>query len=127
MSKRQDEEQISNNNTKRLKNERSVDEAKTEIVTQVTEQVKEILEDPIEEGDATDRLMDTIKEIFQPILDEFKDLIGENEDKKSFIGGLIRIFTILLSSKTSSLAKIKKVVRISTEIPLNLWPEKKQQ
>ena len=124
MSKRQDEEQISKNNTKRLKNERSVDEAKTEIVTQVTEQVKEILEDPIEEGDATDRLMDTIKEIFQPILDEFKDLIGENEDKKSFIGGLIRIFTILLSSKTSSLAKIKKVVRISTEIPLNLWPEK---
>ena len=127
MSKRQDEEQISNNNTKRLKKERSVDEAKTEIVTQVTEQVKEILEDPIEEGDATDRLMDTIKEIFQPILDEFKDLIDENEDKKSFIGGLIRIFTILLSSKTSSLAKIKKVVRISTEIPLNLWPEKKQQ
>ena len=127
MSKRQDEEQISNNNTKRLKKESSVDEAKTEIVTQVTEQVKEILEDPIEEGDATDRLMDTIKEIFQPILDEFKDLIGENEDKKSFIGGLIRIFTILVSSKTSSLAKIKKVVRISTEIPLNLWPEKKQQ
>ena len=76
MSKRQDEEQISNNNTKRLKKERSVDEAKTEIVTQVTEQIKEILEDPIEEGDATDRLMDTIKEIFQPILDEFKDLIG---------------------------------------------------
>ena len=127
MSKRQDEEQISNNNTKRLKKERSVDEAKTEIVTQVTEQVKEISEDPIEEGDATDRLMDTIKEIFQPILDEFKDLIGENEDKKSFIGGLIIIFKILLSSKTSSLAKIKKVVRISTEIPLNLWPEKKQQ
>ena len=127
MSKRQDEEQISNNNTKRLKKESSVDKAKTEIVTQVTEQVKEILEDPIEEGDATDRLMDTIKEIFQPILDEFKDLIGENEDKKSFIGGLIRIFTILLSSKTSSLAKIKKVVRISTKIPLNLWPEKKQQ
>ena len=127
MSKRQDEEQISNNNTKRLKKESSVDEAKTEIVTKVTEQVKEILEDPIEEGDATDRLMDTIKEIFQPILDEFKDLIGENEDKKSFIGGLIRIFTIPLSSKTSSLAKIKKVVRISTEIPLNLWPDKKQQ
>ena len=114
MSKRQDEEQISNNNTKRLKKESSVDETKTEIVTQVAEQVKEILEDPIEEGDAADRLMDTIN-------------IGENEDKKSFIGGLIRIFTILLSSKTSSLVKIKKVVRISTEIPLNLWPEKKQQ
>ena len=106
MSKRQGEEQISNKNTKRIKMERSVDEAKIKIVNQIIEQIKGILEDPIEEGNATDGLKDTVKEIFQPILDEFKDLIDENEDKKSFIGGLIRIFTILLSSKTSSQAKI---------------------
>ena len=51
-------------------------------------------EDPVEDKDSTDGLGDTIKDIFQPIFDEFKDLIGENEDKKSFIGGLIKIFTI---------------------------------
>ena len=39
-------------------------------------------------------------------MDEFKDLIEENEDKKSFIGGLVKIFTIPLSSRASSLTKI---------------------
>ena len=106
MSKGQGEEQISNKNTKSLTMERSFDEAKTKIVNQIIEQIKGILEDPVDEGNATDGFKDTVKEIFQPILDEFKDLIDENEDKKSFIGGLIRIFTILLSSKASSLAKI---------------------
>ena len=106
MSKRLDKEQISNKNTKRLKKERSIGEAKTEIVNQIIEQIKEILKDPIEEGECTSGFKDTIREIFRPILNEFKDLTGENKDKKSFIGGLIRIFTILLSSKRSSLAKI---------------------
>ena len=52
-------------------------------------------------------------------------LIGENEDKKSFIGALIKIFTILLSSKTATLTSIKKVLRVSTKIALALWPEQK--
>ena len=65
-------------------------------------------EDPVEDKDSTDGLGDTIKDIFQPIFDEFKDLIGENEDKKSFIGGLIKIFTIRLSSRSTTLAKILK-------------------
>ena len=37
MSKRLDKEQISNKNTKRLKKERSIGEAKTEIVNQIIE------------------------------------------------------------------------------------------
>ena len=45
-------------------------------------------------------------EILQPIFDEFKVQIGENEDKNSFIGGLIRIFMILLSAKARAPAKI---------------------
>ena len=63
---------------------------------------------PVKDKDSTDGLGDTIKDIFQPILDKFKGLIGENEDKKSFIGGLIKIFTILMSSRSTTLPKFKK-------------------
>ena len=78
-----------------------------DIANAITDQeVKEILEDPIESKDSTDGLGDTIKEIFQPILDELKDLSEEKEGKKSFIGGLIKIFTILLSLRATSLSKI---------------------
>ena len=51
--------------------------------------------------------------------------IGENEDKKSFIGGLIRIFTILLSAKASAPIKIKKIIKESTKLVLKLRPEQK--
>ena len=107
-------QKITDTKSKKLKKERSVDKAKTEIINAIIEQLKDILEDSIENKDSTDGIIDIITEIFQPLLDEFKDLIEENEDKKSFIGGLIKIFTILLSSKTTSLTKIKNVIRIST-------------
>ena len=66
-------------------------------------------------------------EIFQPILDEFKVQIGENEDKNLFIGGLIRIFMILLSAKARAPTKIKKIIKESVNLVLKLWPELKQQ
>ena len=126
MSKRTNEVEISNTNSKKLKKERSVDEAKTEIFYKIIKQIKDILEDPIEK-DSTDSLEDTIKDIFQPILDEFKGLIIENEGKKYFIGGLIKFFSMLLSSRATTLTKIIKVVRISTQIALDLWPKQRQQ
>ena len=106
-----------------ISNSMSIDRAKTKIVNQIIEQIKEALEDPVEEKDSTDGLGDTIKEIFQPILDEFKELIGENEDKKSFIGALIKIFTILLSSRITTLTKIIKVMLVRTKVALDSWPK----
>ena len=117
----------SSEKNKRLKQEKSVYEAKAELVNKTIEQIKEVLKDPVKNKDSTDDLGDTIKDIFQPILDEFKDLIGQSEDKKSFICGLIKIFTILLSSRSTSLAEIKKVIGISTKIALDLWLEQKLQ
>ena len=76
--------------TKKLKKERSFDEAKTEIINKIIEHIKDILDDPIQEKDSTNGVGNTIKEIFKQILDEFKDFIEENKDKKSFIGGLIK-------------------------------------
>ena len=116
---------ICDTKSKRLNKELSVDKAKTEIVNKIIEQIKEVLEDPVKEKDSTSDLRDTIKKIFQSILGEFTELIGENNDKKLFIGDLIKMFMILLSSRTKVQIKIKKVLRVSTKIALDLWPEQK--
>ena len=63
------------------------------------------MEDHVEEKDSIVDLGETIKFIFQPILDKFKVLISENKDKKSFIGVLIKIFMILSSSRSTILPK----------------------
>ena len=54
MSKRVNKEHTTSTKSKKLKKERSVGEAKTKIVNQIIEQIKEILEDPIEEVEHTD-------------------------------------------------------------------------
>ena len=84
------------------------------------------MEDP-ENQDTTDGIIDSIKEIFQPIFGEFKSQIGENKDKKSFIGGLIRLFMILLSVKTRAPTKIKKILKESVNLVEKPGPEQKQQ
>ena len=73
--------------------------------------------EPLAETDETDGVGDVLKEIFQPIHEEFKELIGENEGKKSFIGGSIKIFTILLNSRATTLTKIKNVLRLRMNSP----------
>ena len=93
MSKRETEKGEAELKSKKLKKEKSIDEAKTEIIVALTDELNELLEDP-ENQDSTNGIIDSIKEIFQPIFVEFKAQIGENEDRKSFIGGLIRIFTV---------------------------------
>ena len=105
MSKTETEKGEAELKSKKLKKEKLIDKAKTEIVIALTDKLNELLEDP-ENQDSTDEITDSIKEIFQPIFDEFKAQIGENEDQKSFIGGLIRIFMIRLSLKASAPTKI---------------------
>ena len=97
------------------------------MINEVFEQISETIETSEENKNSTDRFSDTIKEIFQPILEEFKDFIEENKDKKYFIGGIIKIFTILLNSRATKTTKIKKIIRLSKKIALDLWPEQKQQ
>ena len=77
-------------------------------------------------GDSTDSVITLFEDTFLPIWDEIKELIGESKDKKNLISGLIKNFTILLGTKTPALTKIKKVIRTSVKIALELWPEQKQ-
>ena len=126
MSKWASEKNIGETKNKNLKKELTVDEAKTEIVNKTTDEIKDLLDDQTQGGDTTDGIITLFEDIFQPILEEFKELIGESKDKKYFVGGLIKMFTILLSTKTLTLTKIKKVIRTSVKIALELWPEQKE-
>ena len=126
MSKRAREKNIGETKNKKLKKELTVDEAKIEIVNKIIIEINELLDDQTQGGDSTDSVITLFEDIFQPILEEFKELIGESKDKKNVIGGLIKIFMILLSTKTPALTKIRKVIRTSVKVALELWPEQKQ-
>ena len=110
----------------KLKKERTIDEAKTEIVNKIIDKIKDLLHDQMQGGDSTDGVITLFEDIFQSVLEKFKKLIGEAKDKKNFISGLIKIFKILLSTKTPTPTKIKKVIRTSVKIALELWPEQKE-
>ena len=68
----------------------------------------------------TDGIVDGVKGIIE-------ELTEADTDKKLFIKSLMKIFTILLSTKFNSLQKIRKIIKLSTEIGINLWPEQEQQ
>ena len=126
MSQRATKKNIGETKSKKLKKELTVDKAKTEIVNKIIAEISDLLDDQTQGGDSTDGVITLLEDIFQPISDVFKELIGKSKDKKNFIGGLIKIFTILLSTKTPALTKIEKVIRTSVKVALELWPEQKQ-
>ena len=61
------------------------------------------------------------------MLKDFAEVTEADKDKKSFMKNLIKIFTILLSTECNNLQKVKKIIKLSTEIAINLWPKQYQQ
>ena len=80
MSKRAREKNIEETKNKKLKKELTIDEPKTEIVNTIIDEIKDFLDDQTQDGDSTDGFMTLFEDIFQPILDEFKELIGESKN-----------------------------------------------
>ena len=80
MSKRAREKNIGQTKNKKLKKELTIDEPKTEIVNTIIDEIKDFLDDQTQDGDSTDGFMTLFEDIFQPILDEFKELLGESKN-----------------------------------------------
>ena len=104
MSKRKSETNEEKIKARRPKKEKSVNKAKPEIINKIIEKIKTLVKKSEDWEDENDSIGNKIKEIFRYVLEKFEELIAENKNKKSFIGGLINIFTILLTAKCSRLA-----------------------
>lgn len=85
-----------------------------------------MVEESEDSEDETEQNGDKIKEIFQPTLEEFEELIAKSEDKKYFIGGVMKILTILFTTKCSSVSKLRKIIKPSAQIVIKPWTEPKQ-
>ena len=104
MSKRKSETNEEKIKARRPKKEKSVNKAKPEIINKIIEKIKTLVKKSEDWEDENDSIGNKIKKIFRYVLEKFEELIAENKNKKSFIGGLINIFTILLTAKCSRLA-----------------------
>ena len=72
-------------------------------------------------GDQTDGFTDKMKEFVENIYEEIKENFDqENEGKNQFVKAIIRIFSILLNTKISLIKKIKKIIKTSASLILEL-------
>ena len=72
------------------------------------------------ENDQTDGLLEFIQTIVDKIKEEFEGLV-QDEERKTFLKILSKIFTILLSVKADNTEKIIKIVRFALSTVLKIW------
>ena len=71
-------------------------------------------------NDQTDGAIDFIQGIVDKVKEEFEGLV-QDEDRKTFLKILSKIFTILLSVKADNTEKIIKIVRFTISTVLKIW------
>ena len=102
----------------------SKDEAKTEIIQKTADKIEEILSKETDNPDSTDeKVTDKIRDFYIQIVEDFKEILEEDKEKGNFVRALTKIFGILVTSKYTSLAKAKKILRETAQIVVKLWPE----
>ena len=76
------------------------------------------------DGDQTDGFSDKGRELVEHIYEEIRNSLDQdNKGKGQFVKAIMRIFSILLNTKKSSIKKIKKITKTSAILVLELWPE----
>ena len=71
-------------------------------------------------NDQTDGAIDFIQGIVDKVKEEFEGLV-QDEDRKTFLKILSKIFTILLSVKADNTEKIIKIVKFALSTVLKIW------
>ena len=72
------------------------------------------------ENDQTDGAIDFIQGIVDKVKEEFEGLV-QDEDRKTFLKILSKIFTILLSVKADNTERIIKIVKFALSTVLKIW------
>ena len=80
MSKRENELKQATEKAETIKVSLSVDEAKTEITKELADKIKELVSEEELDTDSTDgRISNKIKELFEQISEEFKELVEKKK------------------------------------------------
>ena len=79
-----------------------------EIITAIAAHVKSENND----DDATDRFFDTLGEIAESVQENFEELAGISEDKRTFIKAITNIFMLLLNTNVNTVNSIKKYLKL---------------
>ena len=91
------------------------------LFEEVERELKEYLLEQRLEGDSTDGPFDFIENLTYRLQEDFDEIIGEDNVKKSFIKSLTRVCTLLLNTRVDSVEKIKRILKIVINTTLKLW------
>ena len=69
---------------------------------------------------STDGVLGFLENLTNRVQENFKEIIGEDTDKKRFLKSLARIFTLLLNTKVDTADKIKRILKIAVETTLKI-------
>ena len=88
-------------------------------------ELKEFLLGQQFEGDSTEGAFDLLGNLTKDYKKILMKLLEETPKKKSMIGSLMRILTLLLNTKVDSVNKIKRILKIAINTTLRLWSGQK--
>ena len=91
------------------------------LTKEMEKELKQYLLEQQVEGDSTDGPFGLIESLTNRLQEDFDEIIGEDNNKKSFIKSLTHIFALLLNKKVDSVNKIKVILKIVIKTMLKIW------
>ena len=100
--------------------------SQAKILEEITGAIAAFVRSENNDSDATGGIFDTLSEIAESLQEDFAELIGISNNKKTFVRALAKIFTFFLNTNVDTVDNIRKIVKIAIETMLEIWQEPKQ-